>query len=413
MYVYVKAMLRKKNSDEPWKEVNIANMLLSTLFNDYSSGYIKLTNKYLSKPVYLDLQDFKAMEISTPDLTFNLWLTYIGNKTFVTNEVEPVYKEGEVTYCDAWQAGYNIQRMNHVDTDTENMVNSDLPNLHITKSGVSSGTLGQYALTVVNGYLHFSDIHKNGMKVFDGAMTIDKSGNNQVGILSFMNIGPIKQVKITETMISSTHDTSPLSRGLFLNLGQDITKYKVMMSIGGFLHYGKDCFSIVNTQEGIIRVDIDSINIHEKLLLAMKDIEFNEGTLGISEHFPNSIVKEKILSDSSLKHFFTHNTSFVILVDTEVMSVEREMIDNINLFHMYEYHTKPTRPMIDYYGRLPVYHFIKEVDKYVIKVNPQIASFFNYKSTEGNYNRINGVTAPTYHTKMVGHFLKIKGYTLT
>lgn len=410
MYVYVKAMLRKKNSDEPWKEVNIANMLLSTLFNDYSSGYIKLTNKYLSKPVYLDLQDFKAMEISTPDLTFNLWLSYIGNKTFVTNEVEPVYKEGEVTYCDAWQAGYNIQRMNRVNTDTENMVNSDLPNLHITKSGVSSDTLGQYALTLVNGYLHFSDIHKNGMKVFDGAKTIDKSGNNQIGILSFMNIGPIKQVKITEQMISSTHDAASLSRGLFLNLDQDITKYKVLMSIGGFLHYGKDCFSIVNTEEGIIRVDIDSINIHEKLLLAMKDIEFDEGALGISEHFPDSIVKEKILSDSSLKHFFTHNTSFVILVDTEIMSVEREMMDNVNLLHMYEYHTKPTRPMIDYYGRMPIYHFIKEVDKYVIKVNPQIASFFNYKSTEGNYNRINDVTAPTHHNKMVGHFLKIKGY---
>lgn len=412
MYVYVKSMLRKKNTDEPWKEVNIANMMLSTLFNNYSSGYIKLTNKYLSKPVYLDLQEFKAMDISTPELTFNLWLSYIGDKTFVTNEIEPVFKEGVVTYCDAWQAGYNIQRMNVRYTDTENMVNGDLPNLYITKSGVSSDILNQYALTLVNGYLHFSDIHKNGLTIFDGAKTIDKSGLNQVGLISFMNIGPIKQVKIKDNMITNTVDNVPLSRGLFINLNQDINKYKVLISIGGYLHYGKDCFSIVNSDEGIIRVDIDSINIHEKLLLAMNDLDLNEGSLGISEHFPNSIVKEKILSDASLRHFFTHNTTFVILVDTEIMSVERIMMDNVKLFHMYEYHKKPTLPMIDYYGRMPIYHFIKEPEKYIIKVLPQYANFANYKSTDGSYNRLNGVTAPSYHNKSVGHFLEIKGYKL-
>ena len=89
MYVYVNSVLRKKNTDEAWKEVNINNMLLSDLFNNYSSGHIKLSNKYLSKPVYLDLQEFKAMEISIPDLTFNMWLLYIGDITFATNEVEP------------------------------------------------------------------------------------------------------------------------------------------------------------------------------------------------------------------------------------------------------------------------------------------------------------------------------------
>lgn len=410
MYVYVKSVLRKKNTDEPWMDVNIANMLLSDLFNNYTSGYIKLTNKYLSKPVYMDLQEFKAMDITTPDLTFNMWLTYMGDLTFATNEVEPVMQQGIVTYCDAWQAGYNIKRMNHLNTETENMVDGDLPHLHISKVGVAAKTLSDYALTIVNGYLHFSDTHKDGIKVFDAAKTIDKSGHNQIGLMSFYEVGKIKQVKITEKMISPTHSTSSLSRGLFINLGQDINRYKVMMSIGGFLHYGKDSFSIVNTDEGIIRIDIDSIDIHEKLLMAMNDIEFNEGPLGISENFPGSIVKEKILSDSSLKHFFTHNTSFIILVDTEVMSIEREMLDNVNLFSLYEYHTKPNLPMVDYYGRLPIYHFQEQLGKYVIKTTPQYSSFNNYRTTDGNYNRINGVTAPTYHTKMVGHFLKIKGY---
>lgn len=410
MYVYANSVLRKKNTDEPWQEVNIANMLLSDLFNNYSSGYIKLTNKYLSNPVYLDLQEFKAMDITTPDLTFSMWLTYMGDVTFATNEVEPIYKEGVVTYCDAWQAGYTINRMNHLNTETENMVDGDLPHLHLKKTGVAAKTLAEYALTIVNGYLHFSDTHKDGIKIFDGAKSIDKSGNNQIGLLSFYDIGKIKQVKITNAMITPTHDTSALARGMFINLGQDINRYKVMISIGGFLHFGKDSFNIVNTDEGILRIDIDSINIHEKLLLAMKDMEFNEGALGISEHFPNSVVKEKILSDSSLRHFFTHNSTFVILVDTEVISIERDMLDNVKLFSLYEYHTKPNLPMIDYYGRLPVYHFNKQIDKYVIKTTPQYSAFNNYRSTEGNYNRINDVTAATYRNKMIGHFLKIKGY---
>ena len=410
MYVYAKSVLRKKNTDEPWKEVNIANMLLSEIFNNYTSGYIKLTNKYLSKPVYMDLQEFKAMEISTPDLTFNMWLTYMGNATFATNEVEPTYTEGKVTYCDAWQAGYSIRRMNSVNLETENMVDSDLPNLHIMKTAVSEQTLGDYCLTVVNGYLHFSDTYKNGMKIVDGAKTIDKTGNNQIGLLSFANVGKIKQVKITDKMISPTHSTASLSRGLFINLGKDINKYKVMLSIGGFLHFGKNSFSIVNTDEGIIRVDIDSLNIHEKLLMGMQDIEYNESTLGISEHYPSGIVKEKLLSDSSLRHFFTHSTTFVILVETEVISIERKMVDNVKLFSLYEYHTKPTLPLIDYYGRLPVYHFSEQLGKYVLRTQPQYSAFYNYKTTDGNYNRINTVTAPSYYNKMIGHFLEIKGY---
>lgn len=83
-----------------------------------------------------------------------------------------------------------------------------------------------------------------------------------------------------------------------------------------------------------------------------------KGSLGLSIHLPNSIAKEKIRSDVGLRHFFTHSTSFIILVDTEVLTIEREMMDNINLFSMYEYHTKPTMPMIDYLGRLPVYQEI-------------------------------------------------------
>ena len=410
MYVYAKSILRKKNTDEPWKEVNIANMLLSTLFDNYVSGYIMLTNRYLSRPVYMDLQEFKSMNISTPDLTFNMWLTYMGDVTFATNEVEPIYKTGVVTYCDAWQAGYNIKRMGLVNDETENMVDGDLPNLLLSKVGLAAETLGDYCLTIVNGYLHFSDTYKSGMKIIDGAKSIDKSGNNQIGLLSFASIGKIKQIKLTNTMITPTHSTSSLSRGLFINLGKDLNKYKVMLSIGGFLHYGKDSFTIVNPDEGIIRVDIDNINIHEKLLLALNDINYEENTLGISEHFPMSIVKERILSDSSLRHFFTHSTTFVILVETEVISIERSMVDNIKLFSLYEYHTKPTLPLIDYYGRLPIYHFSEQVGKYVLKMQPQYAAFNNYKSTDGLYNRINTTTAPTHHSKMVGHFLEIKGY---
>lgn len=78
-------------------------------------------------------------------------------------------------------------------------------------------------------------------------------------------------------MISNTIDNSPLSKGLFINMGMDITKYKVMISIAGYLHYGNDCFNIVNSEEGIIRVDIDNINVEEKILTAMNDLEFDEG----------------------------------------------------------------------------------------------------------------------------------------
>lgn len=109
------------------------------------------------------------MQIATPNLTFNLWLIYMGDKTFTTNEVEPSYITGNVSFCDAWQTGYSIKRMNLVNDNTENMVYGDLPNLYLTKTGVSVNTLKDYSLTVVNGYLHFSDAYKNGIKVFDGS----------------------------------------------------------------------------------------------------------------------------------------------------------------------------------------------------------------------------------------------------
>ena len=211
-------------------------------------------------------------------------------------------------------------------------------------------------------------------------------------------------------MITATNDKATLSRGLFINIGKDISKYKVMLSIGGFLHYGKDSFNIVNVDEGILRVDIDSINIHEKLLLGMNDLSYNENTLGISEHFPESIVKEKLLSDSSLRYFFTHNTTFIILIETDVISIERSMVDNVKLFSLYEYNTKPTLPLIDYYGRLPVYHFSEQSGKYILRTQPQYSAFYNYKTTDGSYNRINSVTAPTNYNKMIGHFLEIKGF---
>lgn len=412
MYTLVNAFLREKNSEEPWKEVNIYNMLLSDIFNKYISGHIKLTNNYIANPLYLDLKEFKSMNIQTPNITFGLWLSYIGNKVITTNEIEPQYKQGNVTYCDAWQAGYKIIRMSN-NLETENMVISDLPNLYMSKSGTSVNTLQDYTLSIVNGYLHFSEGFKNGMKIHGGGETITKSGNNQIGLISFFNVGKINQYKIDDSMIYPTKNNSSLSRGLFINLKKDISNKKVFVSILGHLIYDSKYISIVNDELGIIRLDIDSLDLPGKVLRSLKDLELNEGSLGISDSGNNSITRENILSDTSLKYFLNHYTSFVIVIDTDIITIEKKMVDNIGLFGIYEYHEKPILPMIDYYGRLPVYHFEPQGPKYILKTIPLYSSHYNYQTAEGDYNRITDAVAPTYTNKDIGHLLQISGYSKT
>lgn len=409
MYTLVSAMLRLKNSDEEWKSTNIGNMLISDIFNKYSSGFIKLTNQYLTNPVYLDMQEFRALQIPTPNLTFNLWLSHMGNKVITTNETEPKIVSGSITYCDAWQAGYKIKRMNLHNDDTENMVNGDLPNLHIGSNEVAVTELDKYTIPIVNGYLHNAEAYKNGLKVLDGAISIDNSGNNQVGLISFKAIGEIKRIPIKTNMLTPTTPNGLLSRGLFINLNKNIGNQQVLLSIGGYLIYGKKHIKVINNEVGIIRVDMDSIDLPNKLLNSINDINYDKTIINISDTYPRSLVIETINTNPAIRHILTNSTSFVILVDTEILTVERKMMDNIKLFSMYESAENPVLPMIDYNGKLPVYHKEKQGDRYVIRAQPQYQNHHNYRTSDGDDIRINDVTAPGYSNKMVGHFLSIRG----
>jgi TonB family protein len=145
------------------------------------------------------------------NITFNTFLTNLGNLTIPSVVGLASIQTGIVTFSDAVYAGYKVSRGRYSYNPAFVPEPSDADCAILTKTGVDARDVHKYCLVNVNGLIHRVDADSKYAYILDAAKSANYCKRNEIGIMSFAKIGALECVTLTEDCIGRMHPNQPMS----------------------------------------------------------------------------------------------------------------------------------------------------------------------------------------------------------
>lgn len=399
MYVFKNSFLRAKASRDGYQNIDITNVVMGDILENYVDGYITLTHRQINGTFYLTLDNLRKAEVPmVTTMTFNQWVAYNHAVELPTVSIKPKYVQAEVMYSDAIYANFKVDRVGRYLPLNANISNADRVDLLLRKNIPNKNDLYTRIITTVDGFAHRIFPHEDGVAIAQGGETFNNTGINTVGVLSFSNACKLTQYEIKENMITPSSSTSPLYQELLINLGTSLHNKTVILSIGGHLFINKGVGEVVNAETGIIMVKLYKLDLVKMMLNSVGKI--NLDSLGIFKPSEgatyNKVRVEDIISDICVKKYMMLSQSFVIVADTECIQTEFEDVGVTGVPGSYETNYEPQYPIINSQGLLPEYWKSKIGDYWSIKLTSDITKRYMFKTNIDTDNVLVNSISPTY-----------------
>jgi hypothetical protein len=412
MYVYVGATCLGRSTGSQWSLVDLRQMEMRDIFNKFRSCFLELSNPVLPNNVYVDAWQFKD-EPSYSQRTFTQFLIDVGNRTLATVPSLPSSRISYARYSDAIRAGYKINPTTIGNPEEDITVNS--PDLKITKVFPETDLrlIHTHCLITVNGYYHQTDANVTGTAayVLKGAESMRKCRMNQLGILSFLDIGRVSKVQITNNLINGLPSDNGLKNRAYLTLNQDTTNKTVLLSLGGYLIF-QEANVFWQSGANVFTLNLQAMPYIERFYESNLYLDFSALGLTINAEDPSHLILSEFLSDAIIKKFLTLPQTFFIVIDTPSLITNKYFLHQANMPGMLTAYQEPVHPLIVNYGKVADYWRTKEDGFWSITVTDDyfrnfVLSFQNKLYTPNLTNKL--IPGKRYFQSR-GHFLEIGAY---
>ena len=364
-YSLYTAHLRKRVVGATLEEVSIGNMLIRNLFRDYVTGYILLDSPALLHRQRLDLQVLQKSKLNFNNLSFSQWLTSIGSVTLPTTDftTEELPNEGNtVGHIDAHAMGLDIQIVHdtlHPDIEVASHLKTSL---YMRSEQENLGAKGSKFLTCVNGYLHHKEILDQGIRIVEGRRTINKSGFQDVSLLSFLNVGDVTEVTLNDNSILADV-TVPMHRSVIIELNQSLHDKSVMFSLCGVLQNSR-VVRIIDRDNGIVKLDLFQLDLVMLVQMAGVHLDLSRLDLNLPDPFDLNVLKSRLTLERVIRALLTIPQSFAVIVDTPSIEWRYDYPLKTGLYGRYDDSRNLKWPLVDGQGRIVPYRKFREGDIY-------------------------------------------------
>lgn len=337
MYTLVSAVLKERNTNNPWSEVNVSTVTVRDFLDDYISGYVVLTNSSLPGEHIVDYMTFLTGNLPKPLININFvqWLSLIGNRVLPTIK-EPDFSYGEAWYSDAIKAGWTVNRAHPTSPSNVNYTQADLIDGLLSKPTVAMDIYGDYILATQNGLLHLSYPTTQGLKVKDLTQSFYSSNKSNVGVMSFTDIGKVTQVPITITNLIPVDPTDNMMREFHVDTGMDLTNKTVWISIGGYLHTDVTEVYVANQETGLVGVNIGKVDIARRIAYSSQLIDLSSLGVFKPDWSPTLFDLTALKTHVVMQRYLTLSQSFVIIIDTQNITIEKEELEFTGIVGVYK-----------------------------------------------------------------------------
>lgn len=381
-YTYQTALARGRTLDSVWQTVDLSAMDINVIYQTYSKVFLTLVNPIYPAPVYLDMDAVRAMiGVRVPGLTIPQWLAGLGTASLPTTVNPPTYVTQTVIFGDAWRAGYSVQPANHMVSPSSQLPTGALNDLYLTNPNVGLSLLASSALVSVNGFIHSTGLGPNGLYAYGGMSTVRGCDANQIGILSFENVGTLQQVPITPAMILNESVFEPYSGYVRVNLGQSLVGKSLLLVLGGHLHCFDDAYTIVG--DGLVRINFDRIPWAETFYDSLNKIDTSSITWDSTTNDPEQISVSDLYSNGVIGAFLQLSQSFFVIVNTPDMYLLRHYAGRTKLPGRWTCaQGQQTFPLIGPMGRVVEYFPVWENTAFVLRSATQYKNHYMFETTD-------------------------------
>lgn len=402
MYTYVRSVALSRSMGSQWDDIDLRSIIVYDIYNSYNKVYLVLSHPALPNEVYVDF-DVLKYEYSAYKGTLNDVLTAIGSRALPTVIDLPSTKIKVAKYSDAFRAEYKVD----VTTVGGGSI-STLADLVLTrpKYHTDMSLIHDYCLVSVNGYYHLTDTDGTKAYVYKGGDTLKKSKHNQLGILSFLDIGKLTKVRLNKDDINPQSINGLLKDKITFSISQDITDKSYFLVLGGYLVFPDDGVFWFSGDKSFT-LDLTKLPHLERLVESRMYMDMSSLELLSNEINPDLINIDDAWSDEVIKRYLTMYQTFLVIVDTPNLITNKVYIRHSSLPGMFTSYQEPTTPLIVGYGKVAEYWKTNEDDHWAVNV---LDSYYrNYLISNQPTSSLKNITD---HTTPVSTFYNSRGFLL-
>lgn len=383
MYRFVSSFLKPRGASYTYQDIDISLKTIDYIQKEYIDGYIELSNPALDDNIFITIQEFRELKLPHRlDQTFEYWLAYIGNKTIVGTEDRPNYTTDIVRARNAAQSSYKYDLCKRTMGPNANLAVGDMNDIYLHKTDVDLEMLHTRCLTTVNGYLHPNVPYYDGLAIVGGGSQHKIIGNVNVGLLSFVTVGDIQMIPITKERISKYTDGVLLSDKVVIDTGRDLTNKSIIVSIAGYPLISSPLVSVVSDDTGIIKIDMRGFDVVRHVNNQIGEI--NLESCGIVSPIDGMglppLSKNYLRSDIMMLQYLTLPQSFIAIIDTPTLTVERYPVVRSGVPHRGISVIEPNLPIMDSNGKLPEYWISPQNGPYSIMFSARYYETYLYET---------------------------------
>lgn len=361
MYTYVSAKVLLNTINSTWQSVDISNMTMVHIYATYKRVFVTLSFTSLGTQIIVDLNDIKgANQYNTETMNQFLVSNGINALPSVSNVVfsDPKYMK----YSDAYRASYRVDICKIGIPLDSNMDKTLLTDARLFRPSYTTDMqdVFDYCLTSVNGFLHSTQTDGDYLYINDAGKTLAKSKFNQIGMMSFKDVGKVTQIPFTDSMIVKSDPTTLLKDNMYIDLSAfDLTNKTVLLSIGGYLHMvDNDTFYQVGTNTFSFKLS-DGLYL-QRYYESQVYLNFDDFYLPPLPSAPDLAIVDDIKNDITFTKYLKLTQSFVILIDCPKIFTNKYYIENRNLPGMFISYKEPKYPLFVGNGRIGEYWKVEE-----------------------------------------------------
>ncbi len=362
MYSLHSAHVRVDRRNDRWEKKDLANTTLLSLRNDYDEIWLFIDHYSFDAPRALYFGDVIQQTYDDPnELTLTEWLSQVGNQTLPFRATVPRLDPSYVKYAHAWQLGYTFTPVGDPGTVQQGGSRFDKTDLKVYKEGMDNDFVGKHAIFSVNGFHHITDYGPDGVFVVGGNHSLRHANDNQIGLLSFEDIGEIKCVPITDDMVTGNQGDVPLRKGAYVTIPDhiDIENKTTLLVLGGYLQVLGKTYTRVSDRT--YRIQLEQLNLLERYYDSRPYLDFSSLGLDVNDDNPTMVSIDEFFQDDTLRAYLTLPQSFLIVVDADSFFQELEPLERSGLPGRYYAHTDyHPYPVVGAYGRTLEYHTLQE-----------------------------------------------------
>lgn len=375
MYTLIRSFVYSSMTNYQYKEEDISTIPINYIYTLYDDVVIEVSSTLDTELKFVSLSLLKYKFVNK-NLTIQQMLdsyTDLPLEGLVT--FNPNAKH--ISYSDALQAGYKVMTCKIGIHPTNPIPAESATDLLLLRPAYDTDvvSLNKYALITVNGYLHRTVTDEEYLYVEKGAVSLHRSNNNNLGIISFREICSLKTIPITEQMLYKQDPELSYYKKAYINLNEDISDKTVLLSIGGYLYTPNDSSFLIVTDTSIA-INLEASNYLEKLTESST-------ILNLDSVVPREFRDSKVLSipdvtsDEKIVSYLTLAQSFIIILDTTDIKFNKIKIESNNLPNIITTASEPIYPLVTGYGRLSEYWKVKEHDQWTLNIMNNHAANYN------------------------------------